>query len=229
MSSSSVTGCCQRRLTVSAISSGRWCWAALMGDGPCRRPTEPARRPLPAGARRQAGGVLRLEGLAVRQHPVSSVAPNAKGAVFHDFTPAARARRAAARRSTWAGKKVLSEDYLKALTPLSLAIWYMDDGSFTVRSKGLQAAHRGRQRPHRDLCRGDERGSRVASTRLSGRHLGLRRPARANGCTRQGGAGRSPRPRRPSSRHCRAVRPSVDGVQAAAAIPWAVRRRAGVR
>ena len=36
------------------------------------------------------------------------------------------------------GKKFLSEDYLKALTPLALAIWYMDDGSFTVRSKGLQ-------------------------------------------------------------------------------------------
>jgi recombination protein RecA len=37
-----------------------------------------------------------------------------------------------------AGKKVFSEDYLKQLTPLSLAIWYMDDGCFTLRSKGLQ-------------------------------------------------------------------------------------------
>ena len=36
------------------------------------------------------------------------------------------------------GKKFLSEEYLKALTPLALAIWYMDDGSFTLRSKGLQ-------------------------------------------------------------------------------------------
>jgi recombination protein RecA len=36
------------------------------------------------------------------------------------------------------GKKVLSEDYLKRLTPLSLAIWYMDDGSYTERAKGLQ-------------------------------------------------------------------------------------------
>ena len=36
------------------------------------------------------------------------------------------------------GKKHLSEEYLKALTPLALAIWYMDDGCFTVRSKGLQ-------------------------------------------------------------------------------------------
>src|SRR4051794_6204584 len=37
------------------------------------------------------------------------------------------------------GKKHLTWDYLKALTPLALAIWYMDDGAFTLRSKGLQA------------------------------------------------------------------------------------------
>jgi recombination protein RecA len=36
------------------------------------------------------------------------------------------------------GKKFLSDDYLKALTPLSLALWYMDDGNFDIRSKGLQ-------------------------------------------------------------------------------------------
>ena len=40
------------------------------------------------------------------------------------------------------GKKHLTWDYLKALTPLALAVWYMDDGTFTLRSKGLQAAHR---------------------------------------------------------------------------------------
>jgi recombination protein RecA len=36
------------------------------------------------------------------------------------------------------GKKHLTWDYLKALTPLALAIWYMDDGTFSLRSKGLQ-------------------------------------------------------------------------------------------
>jgi recombination protein RecA len=40
------------------------------------------------------------------------------------------------------GKKVFSDDYLKQLTPLSLAIWYMDDGGFTLRAKGLQARTR---------------------------------------------------------------------------------------
>jgi recombination protein RecA len=34
--------------------------------------------------------------------------------------------------------KVFSHDYLKRLTPLSLALWYMDDASFAIRAKGLQ-------------------------------------------------------------------------------------------
>ena len=41
------------------------------------------------------------------------------------------------------GKKHLSWDYLKALTPLALAAWYADDGSFTLRSKGVQERTRG--------------------------------------------------------------------------------------
>jgi len=62
---------------------------------------------------------------------------NAAGAVFHDVQPLAEL--AELREAVYVGgKKVLSDDYLKALTPLSLAIWYMDDGTFTVRSKGLQ-------------------------------------------------------------------------------------------
>jgi recombination protein RecA len=36
------------------------------------------------------------------------------------------------------GKKVFSDDYLKSLTPLSLALWYMDDANFSLRSKGVQ-------------------------------------------------------------------------------------------
>ena len=37
-----------------------------------------------------------------------------------------------------AGQKHLTWDYLKSLTPLALAVWYMDDGGFTLRSKGVQ-------------------------------------------------------------------------------------------
>jgi recombination protein RecA len=62
---------------------------------------------------------------------------NAKGAVFHDVQPLPEL--AELREAVYVGgRKHLSDDYLKALTPLSLAIWYMDDGGFTIRAKGLQ-------------------------------------------------------------------------------------------
>ena len=41
------------------------------------------------------------------------------------------------------GKKVLDDNFLKGLTPLSLALWYMDDANFTVRSKGAQTRTEG--------------------------------------------------------------------------------------
>jgi recombination protein RecA len=67
---------------------------------------------------------------------------NAKGAVFHDMQPLPEL--AELRSAVYvAGRKVLSEDHLKQLTALSLAIWYMDDGSFALRSKGLQERTRG--------------------------------------------------------------------------------------
>ena len=59
------------------------------------------------------------------------------GAVFCDMAPLPEL--AELRRAVYIeGKKVLSDDYLKQLTPLSLAVWYMDDGGFTIRAKGLQ-------------------------------------------------------------------------------------------
>ncbi|MBO0692801.1 MAG: recombinase RecA [Acidimicrobiaceae bacterium] len=63
---------------------------------------------------------------------------NDKGAVFYDLQPLPELGelRQAVYLDT---KKVLSEDYLKQLTPLSLAIWYMDEGSYSERAKGRQA------------------------------------------------------------------------------------------
>ncbi|HEX6596804.1 MAG TPA: recombinase RecA, partial [Acidimicrobiales bacterium] len=59
------------------------------------------------------------------------------GAVFYDVTPLPEL--AELRRSVYLdGKKSYDDDFLKRLTPLSLAIWYMDDGSFSMRVKGLQ-------------------------------------------------------------------------------------------
>jgi len=63
---------------------------------------------------------------------------NAKGAVVVELTPLPEL--APIREAVyWGdGRKHLSYDYLKALTPLALAVWYMDDGSFQNRAEGLQ-------------------------------------------------------------------------------------------
>ena len=64
------------------------------------------------------------------------------GVVTYDFQPLPEL--AATRESVYvAGKKVFDDQYLKQLTPLSLALWYMDDAGFTLRSKGLQARTEG--------------------------------------------------------------------------------------
>ena len=68
---------------------------------------------------------------------------NAKGAVFADFTPLAELGELPEAIYFGDGKKHLSWDYLKSLTPLALAVWYMDDGCLTIRSKGVQERTRG--------------------------------------------------------------------------------------
>jgi len=72
----------------------------------------------------------------------SSRSVNESGAVFHDLPPLPEL--AELREAVYVGgRKVFNHEYLKALTPLSLALWYMDDGGFTVRAKGVQERTRG--------------------------------------------------------------------------------------
>ena len=79
-----------------------------------------------------------------------------QGAVFHDVQPLPEL--AELREAVYVGgKKVLSEDYLKQLTPLSLAIWYMDDGCSRP-IQGCAGSDRGWQRTDRDLRRSDDAG-----------------------------------------------------------------------
>ncbi len=61
----------------------------------------------------------------------------ADGVVTYDFQPLPEL--APLRQGVYVDtEKVFDDDYFKSLSPLSLALWYMDDGSFTVRSKGVQ-------------------------------------------------------------------------------------------
>jgi recombination protein RecA len=63
---------------------------------------------------------------------------NGKGAGFVDLTPLPELAELREAVYLGDGHKHLSWDYLKALTPLALAVWYCDDGSFQNRSQGLQ-------------------------------------------------------------------------------------------
>ena len=61
----------------------------------------------------------------------------ANGVVTYDFQPLPEL--APMRQGVYVDKKkIFDDDYLKHLSPLSLALWYMDDAHFSIRSKGLQ-------------------------------------------------------------------------------------------
>ncbi len=111
---------------------------SLMGDGnlsPNRRDRNGVRFRLGHGAKQIEYLQWKTALLGNIGH---SLRTNDKGATCVDFTPLPEL--AELQRAVYLGdgKKFLSEEYLKALTPLALAIWYMDDGSFSLRSQGLQ-------------------------------------------------------------------------------------------
>ncbi len=111
---------------------------SLMGDGnlsPNRRGRSGTRFRMGHGAKQAAYLDWKVSLLENIPH---SRTVNAKGAVFADFTPLPELGELHEAVYFGDGKKHLSWDYLKNLTPLALALWYMDDGSFTVRSKGVQ-------------------------------------------------------------------------------------------
>jgi recombination protein RecA len=111
---------------------------ALMGDG-CLSPNLSGRSGtrfrMGHGARQSAYLDWKVSLLGNISH---SRTVNAKAAVFADFRPLPEL--AELREVIYGddGKKHFTWDYLKSLTPLALAVWYMDDGGFTVRSKGVQ-------------------------------------------------------------------------------------------
>jgi recombination protein RecA len=111
---------------------------SLMGDGnlsPNRRGRSGTRFRMGHGARQ--ADYLDWKASLLGNIPHARTV-NAKGAVFADFTPLPELGELHEAVYFGDGKKHLSWDYLKSLTPLALAVWYMDDGGFTLRSKGVQ-------------------------------------------------------------------------------------------
>ena len=116
---------------------------ALMGDGnlsPNLRGRSGTRFRMGHGAKQAAYLDWKVSLLGNIGYALSS---NAKGAVFADLTPLPELAELREAVYFGDGKKHLSWEYLKALTPLALAVWYMDDGCFTVRSKGVQERTQG--------------------------------------------------------------------------------------
>jgi recombination protein RecA len=116
---------------------------SLMGDGnlsPDQHGRSGPRFRMGHGARQAAYLDWKVSLLENIPHSKTS---NTKGAVFADFTPLPELGVLHEAVYFGDGKKHLSWDYLKSLTPLALAVWYMDDGCFTVRSKGVQERARG--------------------------------------------------------------------------------------
>jgi recombination protein RecA len=110
----------------------------LMGDGALSPNTRDRN-----GVRFRMGhGEKQADYLAWKNSLLDNIAhsdsTNAKGAHFTDYTPLPELHEIYEAVYFGDGKKHFSWDYLKALTPLALAVWYMDDGSFTLRSKGVQ-------------------------------------------------------------------------------------------
>ena len=152
---------------------------------------------------------------------------NAKGAVFYDVQPLPEL--AELREAVYVGgKKVLSHDYLKRLTPLSLAIWYMDDGGFTLRAKGLQERTKdgsGRSEICVEAMAADTRERLVGVPR---RHLGHPAEARRN----ERGKAVLVFPKDETAKLHALIAPfvhPVDGSTSCCPSTGALRRRAGVR
>ncbi len=117
---------------------------SVMGDGnlsaPVRSAAQSARFRMGHGAKQV--GYLDWK-VALLDNVPHSRRVNAKGAIFADFTPLAELGELREVVYQGDGKRHLSWEYLKKLTPLALAVWYMDDGCLTIRSKGVQVRTRG--------------------------------------------------------------------------------------
>jgi recombination protein RecA len=129
-----------RRLSAQQL---QFILGSLMGDGclsPNTRGRSGTRFRMGHGAKQAAYLDWKVELLG---NIPCSRSTNAKGAVFADVRPLPELAELHEAVYFGDGRKHLSWEYLKALTPLALAVWYMDDGSFTLRSKGVQERTKG--------------------------------------------------------------------------------------
>jgi recombination protein RecA len=128
------------------LSSQQWqvVLGGLLGDAAL---SEPVSRNHSSARFRMGHGAKQVDYLDWKSSLLGNIpqsrSANIKGAQFVDLTPLAELAELRDVVYLGGGKKHITSDYLKALTPLALAIWYMDDAAFTVRSKGVQVRTEG--------------------------------------------------------------------------------------
>ncbi|MHB8671107.1 MAG: recombinase RecA [Acidimicrobiales bacterium] len=106
------------------------------------------------------------------------------GAVVHDLAPLPEL--AGLQHAVHVGgRKVLSEEYLKRLTPLSLAIWYQDHGSFVLGTTGERERTPGGSGRAEICVQEMEAGTRIRLANHLGDTWGIRPSLRERGALRQ--------------------------------------------
>ena len=118
-------------------------YGSVMGDGdlsPNRSGRTGVRFRMGHGAEQEAYLDWKVSLLGNIKH---SRTTDAKQAVFADFAPLPELDELYQVVYFGDGKKHLTWEFLKQLTPLALAVWYMDDGCLTLRSEGGQARTEG--------------------------------------------------------------------------------------
>jgi len=115
----------------------------LMGDAALSKAKRRSVGPQAARFRMGHGGV-QAEYLEWKTSLLSNIpmcrSVNEDGDVFADLTPLYELAELRDEVYGSDGRKSFSWDYLKALTPLSLAVWYMDDGHLDVRDEAATSA-----------------------------------------------------------------------------------------
>jgi recombination protein RecA len=116
---------------------------SLMGDGAVGKRVRRSPLAHPGGRFRMGHGAKQAPYLEWKCSLLANIpmsrTTREDGAVFADLTPMVGL--AELREEVYVGnKKEFSWDYLKKLTPLSLAIWFMDDGHLDVRNEATQSA-----------------------------------------------------------------------------------------
>ena len=150
----------------------------------------------------------------------------ADGVVTYDFQPLPEL--APLRQGVYVDKKkVFDDDYLKRLSPLSLALWYMDDAQLHRPVEGR--AERGRRGSPAGppICvEAMEPATRERLVAYLADTWGIRAKLVASGAREEGRPGLRQRRDGEAARPDRAVRAPEHGVQAAPGVPGSVRRRA---